>query len=165
MARRQWIDEGTGEAFGGEAAGETSPVLLRELWRELPAGRVTSAALAASTADVVVAESGGRVTGYDLLGVRRWEFDCGGGEPRVATTAEAKRTAVVAAGNLWWLDARGQVLWQKSNLTGIEVVAVDPWDHVMRIPTTDAEEDNLKGRVNMFNDDAIHAIRSHRYPD
>jgi len=48
---------------------------------------------------------------------------------------------------------------------GMDEATSGPWDHVMRIPAADAEEDNLKDRVNMFNDDAIHAIRRHTHPD
>ena len=98
-------------------------VVLNELWRELPSGRVPSASLAASTGEVVLAESEGRVTCYDVMGVQRWTFDCGAADPRVAVTAEGKRTAVLAGGTLWWLDAQGQVLWHKPNLTGLVVVA------------------------------------------
>jgi len=112
---------GTGSPAGG------GRVVLNELWRELPSGRVSSASLAASTCEVVLGESGGRVTCYDVVGVRRWTFECGSAEPRVAITAEGKRTAVLAGGTLWWLDAQGQALWHKPNLTGLVVVDVDPW--------------------------------------
>ena len=111
--------------IGSPAAG--GRVVLNELWRELTSESVSAASLAASTCEVVLAESGGRVTCYDVIGVQRWTFECGAADPRVAVTAEGKRTAVLAGGTLWWLDAQGQVLWHKPNLTGLVVVDVDPW--------------------------------------
>ncbi len=120
------------DGYGAAEPEQLSPaasgrVVLNELWREVTSGRVSSVALAASACDVVLGESGGRVSCYDILGVLRWTFDCGRANPYVATTAEGKRTAVLAEGTLWWLDDQGQVLWQKPSLTGLVVVDVDRW--------------------------------------
>jgi len=102
-------------------------VVLNTLWREVVPGRVSSVALAASSGDVVIAERRGRVTAYDILGVRRWEFDCRGAQPRVAATADGLRAAVLADGTLWWINESGEVVWRKTDLTGLTTVAVDPW--------------------------------------
>jgi len=125
MAERQ---KGKGSSTG-EPASEASVggrVVLTERWRLVLPGRISSVSLAWFSSDTVLAENRGRVTCADGLGVHRWEFDAGADHPQVAITADGRRTAVLARGNLWWLDGEGRVLWQKQSLGGALGLAVEP---------------------------------------